>query len=176
MLSRAFTAWVVTFNFRGRRIMTLFYCSSISCYYSSRERADSLKGRNSHSCADSPLPYLSFASCTLCIISRSFSPRNAYYLARLSGRLLSRFQSFFNSFVFFLLIPRVPPLVWANLYVYLAKFNKTWEAMLFLSHVVNSVQQRIIENFWYLLVVLQSMRLKLQRVSNHNRMRDVTRD
>lgn len=37
MFLRAFTAWIVTFNFRERRITTLFHCSSIFCYCSSRE-------------------------------------------------------------------------------------------------------------------------------------------
>lgn len=144
MLLRAFTAWIVTFNFRGRRIATLFHCSFISCYYSSRENRFTRRGRNSHSCADSPPPYLSFASCTLCIISRSFSPRNAYYPARLSGRLPSRFQSFlkyrclffFSHFLFFssLLFWEKP----TRKPVYLANFNKTVDGMLFLSHDMNA--------------------------------------
>lgn len=45
MLSR-FTAWVVTFNFRGRRIATLHYGTSISCYYNGSQNRDSLDGRD----------------------------------------------------------------------------------------------------------------------------------
>lgn len=143
-------------------------------------RTDSLDGRNSHSCADTSLPYLSFASCTLCIISRSFSPpRNAYYPGRLSGRLPSRFQII--SKLFGLFPPCSPffssPLPSRSTPVRHARNLTKAEKRVAVFFIARYEAKRVTVNFYSTRPRCCSQRRwKLLRVSNHNRMRDVTRD
>lgn len=117
--------------------MTLFRRSFISCYYSSRERTDSLDDRNSHSCADSlatvsfvcqlhTLHYFSLFFSTKCILSGMLIQAIAFAFSIISKFFCLSPSSFFLSSLPNKLMHR--PIY---IYIHISRLIKAEKAMLF---------------------------------------------